>query len=198
MATIPDHDSYIAAAPEAFRPVLHYIRELLRGALPDAEEMVAYGIPGFRIRGTVAASYAAFSKQIGLYFLAPAISDHAEAIAESGLTASKTGITFPPHRPAPDHLVTRLANASGEHVDDWGRLPGRAPFLLVAPGKACRGSIRQVFDNGDDLTGPPARRSRISDLVDWPAAEAPSARREVPDLARAAIRIALSRRSKSE
>ncbi|KAF4409784.1 iron chaperone [Streptomyces lycii] len=118
MGNIPDHDSYIAAAPEAFRPVLNHLRDLLRGALPDAEEMVAYNMPGFRIRGKVVASYAAFSKQIGLYFLAPAISDHAGEIAETGLTASKTGVTFPPHKPVPDHLVKRLANASIKHVDD--------------------------------------------------------------------------------
>ncbi|WP_411120273.1 iron chaperone [Streptomyces sp. 058-1L] len=118
MATFPDHDSYIAAAPEAFRPILNHLRELLRGVLPNAEEMVAYNMPGFRMHGTVIASYAAFSKQIGLYFLAPAISDHAEEIAEAGLTASKTGVTFPPHKPVPDHLVTRLANASSKHVND--------------------------------------------------------------------------------
>lgn len=118
MATIPDHDSYIAAAPEAFRPVLSHLRDLLREALPDAEEMVAYNMPGFRIRGTVVASYAAFSKQVGLYFLAPAISDHAEEIARTGLKASKTGVTFPPRKPVPGDLVTRLAQASSKHADD--------------------------------------------------------------------------------
>ncbi|WP_026818807.1 iron chaperone [Arthrobacter castelli] len=117
MATIADHDSYIAAAPEAFRPVLDHLRDLLRKALPDAEEMTAYNMPGFRIRGTVVASYAAFSKQVGLYVLAPAISDHAEEIAESGLRASKTGVTFPPRKPVPDDLVIRLARASPTHVD---------------------------------------------------------------------------------
>lgn len=117
MATIADHDSYIAAAPEAFRAVLGHIRDLLRSALPEAEEMIAYDMPGFRIRGTVVASYAAFSKQVGLYVLAPAIADHAEEIAAAGLKASKTGVTFPPHKPVPDDLATRLARASRQHVD---------------------------------------------------------------------------------
>ncbi|TQL69790.1 uncharacterized protein YdhG (YjbR/CyaY superfamily) [Nocardioides albertanoniae] len=118
MTAIADHDSYIAAAPEAFRPVLNRIRDLLREALPDAEEMMAYQMPGFRIGDTVVASYAAFSKQIGLYLLAPAISAHAEEIAAAGLKASKTGITFPPRKPIPDDLVTRLAHASSRHADD--------------------------------------------------------------------------------
>ena len=67
MTEIADHEAYIAAAPDRFRPVLEHVREILRAALPDAEEMVAYGMPGFRWNGTVIASYAAFSKQIGVY-----------------------------------------------------------------------------------------------------------------------------------
>lgn len=88
----------------------------MREALPDAEEMTAYDMPGFRMRGTVVASYAAFSRQVGLYFLAPAIADHADEIAEAGLKASKTGVTFSPRQPLPDDLVTRLAVASGKHA----------------------------------------------------------------------------------
>lgn len=80
--------------------------------------MMAYNMPGFRIRGTVVASYAAFSKQVGLYILAPAISDHAEEIAETGLRASRTDVTFPPRKPDPDDLVRRLAQASRKYVDD--------------------------------------------------------------------------------
>ncbi|WP_221584003.1 iron chaperone [Microbacterium sp. G2-8] len=118
MATITDHDSYIAAAPEAFRPVLDHLRALLREALPDAEEMTAYNMPGFRIQGTVVASYAAFTKQVGLYVLAPAISAHAEELSEAGFRASKTGVTFSPRKPVPDDLVIRLARASRTHVDD--------------------------------------------------------------------------------
>lgn len=118
MADIADHDAYIAAASERFRPVLRHLRDLLRTALPGAEEMVAYGMPGFRIRGSVVAGCAAFSRQAGLYVLGPAISEHAEEIAEAGLKATRTGITFPPSTPLPDDLVMRLAQTSSRHADD--------------------------------------------------------------------------------
>lgn len=117
MATVPDHDSYIAAAAETFRPLLSHVRDLLRTALPDAEEMTAYDMPGFRLHGTVVASYAAFSKQIGLYVLAPAIAEHAEEIAAAGLRASKTGVTFTPRKPIPDALLTQLAQSSRQHAN---------------------------------------------------------------------------------
>lgn len=112
MTTITDHDAYIAAAFEPFRPSLKRLRELLARALPEAEEIVAYNMPGFSIGGSVVASYAAFSKQCGLYLLPHAISEHAEEIAALGLKATKTGITFSPRKPIPDDLVERLAKSS--------------------------------------------------------------------------------------
>jgi uncharacterized protein YdhG (YjbR/CyaY superfamily) len=116
MPSIDDHDDYIAAAPELFRPTLSRIRALLADALPDADEIIAYHMPGFTIGGTVVASYAAFSKQCGLYLLPSAISEHAEDIAATGLKATKTGITFTPRRPIPDDLVDRLARTSRKHA----------------------------------------------------------------------------------
>ncbi|MEE6273209.1 DUF1801 domain-containing protein [Georgenia sp. MJ206] len=112
--TFTDHDAYIAAAPEPFRPSLERLRAILARTLPEAEEIVAYNMPGFTIGGAVVASYAAFSKQCGLYLLPGAISEHADEIAAAGLKATKTGITFTPRRPIPDDLVARLALASRE------------------------------------------------------------------------------------
>lgn len=112
MTTIDDHDAYIAAAPDAFRASLEHLRAVLARTLPEAEEMVAYTMPGYRIAGTVVASYAAFSKQCGLYLLPAAIAEHAEEIAAAGVKATKTGITFSPRKPLADDLVERLALAS--------------------------------------------------------------------------------------
>ncbi len=107
-----DHDAYIAAAPEALRPVLVRLRGELARALPDAAEIIAYGMPGFRIGGAIVAGYAAFSKQCGLYLDASAIASHIDEIAAAGLKSSKTGVTFSPRHPIPDDLVRKLALAS--------------------------------------------------------------------------------------
>lgn len=112
MTTPTDHDAYIAAAPEAFRPLLTHLRALLARTLPEAEEIVAYNMPGFSIGGKVVASYAAFSRQCGLYLLPGAIAEHADEIAAAGLKATKTGITFTPRKALPDELVERLVRAS--------------------------------------------------------------------------------------
>lgn len=109
---IADHDAYIAEAPEDLRPLLVRLRAQLAGALPDADEVVAYKMPGFRIGQSVIAGYAAFSKQCGLYLHPSAITLHADDIAEAGLKSTKTGVTFSPGKPIPEGLVEKLALAS--------------------------------------------------------------------------------------
>ena len=107
-----DHDAYIAGAPDDLRPLLVRLRAQLAAALPDAEEVIAYKMPGFRIGQSIVAGYAAFSKQCGLYLAPSAIESHAGEIAAAGLKSTKTGVTFSPSRPIPDALVSKLALAS--------------------------------------------------------------------------------------
>lgn len=114
--TFVDHKAHIAAAPEQFRPTLHQLHATLKRALPDAAEIIAYNMPGCKIGDTVVASYAAFSKQCGLYLQAEAITEHAAEIAAAGLKASKTGVTFTVKKSIPNDLVERLAQASRDAV----------------------------------------------------------------------------------
>ncbi|MCK9795670.1 hypothetical protein M1843_18135 [Isoptericola sp. 4D.3] len=44
MTTAADHDAYIAAAPEPFRPSLRRLRKLLAGTLREAEEIAGAGL----------------------------------------------------------------------------------------------------------------------------------------------------------
>ena len=107
-----DHDAYIAAAPKDLRPQLVRLRAQLASALPDAEEVIAYNMPGFRIGKSIIAGYAAFTKQCGLYLSPSAIKSLADDIAAAGLKSTKTGVTFSPSQPIPDGLVKKLALAS--------------------------------------------------------------------------------------
>jgi uncharacterized protein YdhG (YjbR/CyaY superfamily) len=116
MAAFADHDAYIAAAPEPLRPLLTHLRALLAQALPDAEEVIRYDMPGFGSANSIIAAYAAFSKQCGLYVSKGAISACADDIAAAGLKATKTGVTFSPRKPIPDDLVAALALASRKEL----------------------------------------------------------------------------------
>lgn len=116
MSAFADHDAYIAAAPEALRPLLSLVRARLAQALPDADEIIRYDMPGFGSADVVIAGYAAFGKQCGLYVSKGAISANAEALAAAGLKPTKTGVTFSPSRPIPEDLIAALALASREDL----------------------------------------------------------------------------------
>ena len=107
-----DHAAYIAQAPEELRPLLQRLRAQLARALPDAEEVISYKMPGFRIEGSIIAGYAAFSKQCGLYLPPGAIKSHIADIKAAGLKCTKTGVTFSPSQPIPDGLVRKLARTA--------------------------------------------------------------------------------------
>lgn len=112
MTKIADHGAYIAAAPEHLRPQLEKLHALLSRALPAAEEVIAYDMPGYRIGKTIIAGYAAFTAQCGLYVSPGAIKAKSDDIAAAGLKATKTGVKFSPSKPIPDELVAKLARAS--------------------------------------------------------------------------------------
>ncbi len=112
MESVSDHDAYIAEAADELRPLLEGLRAQLRRSLPDAEETIAYKMPGFQIGDAMIAGYAAFSKQCGIYVSNGAIEANADAIEAAGLKATKTGVTFSPRKPIPDSLVDALVLAS--------------------------------------------------------------------------------------
>ena len=112
MSDIKTHDDYIAATPEQFQPLLNDLRATLAETLPEAQEIVAYNMPGFAVGTWIVAGYAAFTKQCGLYVSGEAIKACAEELAELKFKPTKTGVKFTPEKPLPRDLVVKLARLS--------------------------------------------------------------------------------------
>ncbi len=104
--------TFAALADPTRRAMLRQLRAQLSRALPDAEEVIKYDMPGFEIERTIIAGYAAFSKQCGLYVDPAAIAAHADEIASLKLKATRTGVTFSVKNPITDELVEKLAVSS--------------------------------------------------------------------------------------
>lgn len=110
------HDEYIAHAAGLLRPSLTALRKQLRHSLPDAEEIIAYNMPGFAIGNITIAGYAAFSKQCGIYLNPDAIASLSSEITAAGFRHTKTGITFSPNKPIPEKLMKKLVQASRKNL----------------------------------------------------------------------------------
>jgi uncharacterized protein YdhG (YjbR/CyaY superfamily) len=98
-------DEYIAAAPAEVRRILKKIRRTIAAAAPDAEEVISYRVPAFRLNGIVV-YFAAFKHHIGLY---PPVRGDAKLAKDIAPYAGPKGnLKFPLDAPIPYALIERI------------------------------------------------------------------------------------------
>jgi len=100
-------DAYLASLEEPKRSTLQQLRSTILGVIPEAEQCISYGIPGFRLRGTMIAGFAAFKHHLS-YF--PHSGSVFQELPDELTTykASKGTLRFPIDAPLPEALVERL------------------------------------------------------------------------------------------
>ncbi|MRG58405.1 DUF1801 domain-containing protein [Agromyces sp. CFH 90414] len=97
-------DQFFAGLPSGAKVALERLRAVIRTAVPEAEEVLGYGIPTYRLAGKPLVSLGAASKHLSLYVMDTAFADtHAERLA--GFDASGGAIRFTPAAPLPADLV---------------------------------------------------------------------------------------------
>lgn len=101
-------DEYMAAQPAAVQPVLQRVRGAIREALPEAEEVISYQIPAFKLQGRAILYFAGWKQHYSLY---PAIGGLVAAFAGelACYELSKGTIRFPLSQPVPVELIARIA-----------------------------------------------------------------------------------------
>jgi len=105
-ATVED---YLAAAPYDVEPRLHEMRQVVREALPDAQETISHNIPAYRQHGVVVVQLAGHAEHTSLNFF-PTAGAFAQFAAElTPYATSKSGIRFPLDEPLPVELIARIA-----------------------------------------------------------------------------------------
>ena len=99
-------DAYIAAQSPGIRPLLEELRATLRAALPQAKEVISWGMPTYRGKGNLI-HFAAQKKHIGLYPGDAATAHFADRLADYAV--SKGSIRFPYTQPLPLALIAEIA-----------------------------------------------------------------------------------------
>lgn len=108
-------DEYIAAQPEDSQGVLRRVRNVLRKALPGAEETISYRIPTYKLNGAAVLYFAGWKQHYSIY---PA-SDPLKASLASELAAYKIDkgtIRFPLSEPVPVGLIQAIARFRADEV----------------------------------------------------------------------------------
>lgn len=99
-------DDYIENFPPEIQDRLMEMRNLIKAAAPDAEEVISYEMPTFKIGGRNLVYFAAFKNHIGFYPFPSGIEEFREETKDY-VTSTGT-IQFPYDRPIPKSLVTRI------------------------------------------------------------------------------------------
>src|SRR5258708_7207180 len=60
-------DEYIASQPKAVQGVLRRVRSVIRKAVPEAEEVISYQIPTYKLPGGPVLYFAGWTEHFSLY-----------------------------------------------------------------------------------------------------------------------------------
>ena len=109
MSTPTTVDEYIAAQSAEAKPRLQELRAIIRAALPEATELISYGMPTYKFpNGSV--YFAAAKRHCALY--GSAMDSFAEELRTYG--TSKGTVRFPFDEPIPAELVRKLVTTKAD------------------------------------------------------------------------------------
>jgi len=98
-------DEYIAAFPKDIQEKLEKLRQTIRKAAPEAEEVISYQMPALKLHG-ILVYFAAFKNHIGFFPTASGVEAFKEELASYETT--KGTVRFPLYRPLPLPLIGKI------------------------------------------------------------------------------------------
>lgn len=107
---------YLAEQPKASQRALRSVRRVIRKALPDAEEVISYGIPAYRVHGYVALFFAGWRDHYSLYPVNARLVAALKPSSVSYEVNDKGTIKFPLSEPVPENLIAKIAKMKGQEA----------------------------------------------------------------------------------
>lgn len=102
-----DVDQYLGAIDEPKRGTLEALRRTILEIVPEAEQIISYKVPAFRVDGRIVAGFAAFKDHLSyLPFSGSVLPELADELED--YTMTKSALHFPVDRPLPKALVRKL------------------------------------------------------------------------------------------
>ena len=108
-------DEYLRGVEEPKCSTLEQLRRTILEIVPDAEQVISYRVPAFRVEGETIAGFAAFKAHLSYL---PFSGSVLEALPEElrGYTMTKSALHFPVDRPLPKPLVEKLIGVRLEQL----------------------------------------------------------------------------------
>ena len=117
-------DEYIAALPEDRRGPMTQLRDTIRAAAPDADEVITYKMPGFKAKGAFLVSYDAFKDHYSLFPSSQPIIDELGAEVAPHVAGRGT-LRFSAREPLPLGLIRRIVEIRVREVSASASAPSK-------------------------------------------------------------------------
>ena len=98
-------EEYISGFPAKTKALLKEMRKLIKETAPEAEEVISYNMPAFKLNG-ILVYYAGNKAHIGLYPTASPIQVFKDEL--TGYKTSKGAIQFPVEKGIPASLIKKI------------------------------------------------------------------------------------------
>ena len=108
-------DTHIATKAPEQQAAMSRMREFLRRLLPDAEEVISYGMPALKQK-KVLVYYEAFSYHLGFYPTGGPIKAFEAELKASGLVYSKGAVQLPFVGAWPEDLIAKMVQFRKQQV----------------------------------------------------------------------------------
>jgi uncharacterized protein YdhG (YjbR/CyaY superfamily) len=99
--------AHIARIPEPQKSTLVQLRKIIQEIIPNAEEVISYGFPGYRLNGKVICGFDAFKNHCSFFPHSSLVIPELEKELANYKT-SKGALQFPINKPLPKALVRKL------------------------------------------------------------------------------------------
>lgn len=103
--TFKNIDDYIAIQTPEVQILLEQMRQTIKNAAPEAEELISYNMPAFKYHGMLV-YFAAYKNHIGFYATPTGHSEFKEEL--SMYKQGKGSVQFPLTKPLPLDLITKI------------------------------------------------------------------------------------------
>jgi uncharacterized protein YdhG (YjbR/CyaY superfamily) len=100
-----DVDQYIAGFPAATQKILNQVRATIKKAAPHAEEVISYGMPGYKLNGQLV-FFAGYAGHIGFYATPTGHKQFKKEL--SVYKEGKGSVQFPIDEPMPLKLISDI------------------------------------------------------------------------------------------
>lgn len=108
-------DTYLANVLEPQKTELERIRVFINKVIPDVEEVITYGMPGFKYKKKYLIAYAPFKGHMSIFPGGEAVTAFATELA--GFKTSKGTIQFTIEKPLPDDLLKKIVLQRRQDID---------------------------------------------------------------------------------